>query len=119
MSWSIYESIFQCTVTDVDELCQTKCPSKFYFLGKDSPDIALNFPKVRLNLTYDRNLKDDMWAEGDDFKRSMYDGASYGPAAYKRDNGSPTSRFLKLAYQWDHEQNVKKKSEFRKYIGLE
>ena len=45
-------------------------------------------------------IKDDMWMEGDDFKRSMYDGSDYGPAAYKRNYKSPVSRFMKLAYQW-------------------
>ena len=50
------------------------------------------------NLDQNR-IKDDMWMEGDDFKRSMYDGSDYGPAAYKRDNKSPVSRFMKLAYQ--------------------
>jgi len=46
-----------------------------------------------------RSVLDDMWSDGDDFKRSMYDGAEYGPASYKRDSTSPVSRFMKLAYQ--------------------
>ena len=50
------------------------------------------------NLDQNR-IQDDMWMEGDDFKRSMYDGSDYGPAAYKRDYKSPVSRFMKLAYQ--------------------
>ena len=40
-----------------------------------------------------------MWMGGDDFKRSMYDGSDYGPAAYKRTYKSPAGRFMKLAYQ--------------------
>ena len=90
----IPKSNFPLSITNAYELCQAKRSGKL--LHRWNLDGVWSCP-----WSPDRiKIKDDMWMEGDDFKRSMYDGSDYGPAAYKRNYKSPVSRFMKLAYQW-------------------